>query len=194
MRGLNWITDPKVVGIGWLLARVWIGWTFLAAGLGKVTGDRKEAWIGGEAGAGVTGYLTRALTMAPGGAEAGQNPEVTGWYAGLVRQVFLPNAELFSYLVAFGEVFVGAALILGILTRFSAAMGLVMSFAYLFAGTSGDNPLMVLLGLPMALAGVTAGYYGIDRYLLPFLRERRARGAGMQRRGGGTGQSILGSR
>ncbi len=52
---------------------------------------------------------------------------VTGWYAGLVRQVFLPNADLFGYLVAFG-----------------AVMGLVMSFAYLFAGTSGDNPLMVL--------------------------------------------------
>ncbi len=114
----------------------------------------------------------------------GCHPEVTGWYAGLVRQVFLPNADLFGYLVAFGEVLVGAALILGILTRFSAAMGLVMSFAYLFAGTSGDNPLMVLLGLPMVLVGgAAAGYYGIDRYLLPFLRERRARGEGMQRRG-----------
>ncbi len=187
MRGVDWIKDPKVVGIGWLLARVWIGWTFLQAGLGKVTGDGKEAWIGGEAGTGVTGYLTRALTMAPGGADAGKIPEVSGWYAGLIRHVFLPNAELFSYLVAFGEVFVGAALILGILTRFSASMGLVMSFAYLFAGTSGDNPLMVLLGLPMALAGVTAGYYGIDRYLPPFLRERRARGEGAR-------QSILGSR
>ncbi len=132
--------------------------------------------------------------MAPGGPAAKENPEVTGWYAELIRHVFLPNPELFSYLVAFGEVLVGAALILGILTRFSAAMALVMSFAYLFAGTSGDNPLMVLLGLPMVLAGVTAGYYGIDRYLLPFLRERRARGEGVQRRGEGTRRSILGSR
>ncbi len=194
MRGLDRIKDPKVVGIGWLLARVWIGWTFLEAGLGKVTGDGKEAWIGDRAGAGVTGFLTKALNMAPGGAGVGRNPEVTGWYAGLIRHVFLPNAEVFGYLVAFGEVFVGAALILGILTRFSAAMGLVMSFAYLLAGTSGDNPLMVLLGLPMALAGVTAGYYGIDRFLLPFLRERRARGEGRQRREGGTRPSILGSR
>jgi len=187
MHGLDRIRDPKLLGIGWLLARVWIGWTFLEAGLGKVTGDRKEAWIGGEAGAGVTGYLTRALTTAPGGPAAKENPEVTGWYAGLIRQVFLSNAELFGYLVAFGEVFVGAALILGFLTRFSAAMGLVMSFAYLFAGTSGDNPLMVLLALPIVLVGASAGYYGIDRYLLPFLRERRARGAG-------TRQSIVGSR
>jgi hypothetical protein len=89
--------------------------------------------------------------------------------------------------VTFGEVFVGAALILGFLTRFSAAMGLVMSVAYLFAGMSGDNPLMVLLALPIVLVGVSAGYYGIDRYLLPFLRERRARGAG-------TRQSMVGSR
>ena len=193
MHGLDRIKDPKVFGIVWLLARVWIGWTFLEAGLGKVTGERKEAWIGSEAGAGVTGYLTRALTMAPGGEAAKDPPEVTGWYAGLVRQVFLPNADLFGYLVAFGEVLVGAALILGILTRFSAAMGLVMSFAYLFAGTSGDNPLMVLLGLPMVLVGVSAGYYGLDRYLLPFLHERRAHGnEGRQR--GGPRQSVLGSR
>lgn len=89
--------------------------------------------------------------------------------------------------VTFGEVFVGAALILGFLTRFSAAMGLVMSVAYLFAGTSGDNPLMVLLALPIVLVGVSAGYYSIDRYLLPFLRERRARGAA-------TWQSVVGSR
>jgi thiosulfate dehydrogenase [quinone] large subunit len=124
---------------------------------------------------------------APGGPAAEENPEITGWYAGLIRHVFLSNAELFGYLVAFGEVFVGAALILGFLTRFSAAMGLVMSVAYLFAGTSGDNPLMVLLALPIVLVGVSAGYYGIDRYLLPFLRERRARGAG-------TRQSMVGSR
>ncbi len=62
---------------------------------------------------------------------------VTGWYAGLVRQVFLPNADLFGYLVAFGAARRGSA-------RLGAAMGLVMSFAYLFAGTSGDNLLMVL--------------------------------------------------
>jgi len=178
MRGLDRTKDPKLVGLGWLVARAWIGWTFLEAGLGKVTGDGKEAWIGDRAGAGVTGFLTRALNMAPGGADAGRIPEVTGWYAGLIRNVFLPNAEVFGYLVAFGEVFVGAALILGILTRFSAAMGLVMSFAYLLAGTSGDNPLMVLLALPMALVGVTAGYYGIDRSLLPILREHRARREG----------------
>ena len=193
MRGLNWIKDPKVVGIGWFLVRVWIGWTFLEAGLGKVTGERKEAWIGGEAGAGVTGYLTRTLTMAPGGPAAKENPEVTGWYAALVRQFFLPNADLFGYLVAFGEVFVGGALILGVFTRFSAAMGLVMSFAYLFAGTSGDNPLMVLLGLPMVLVGVSAGYYGIDHYLLPLLREHRVRWTGLWQRGGSR-QSVPGSR
>ena len=180
MRGFDRIRDPQVIAIGWLLARVWIGWTFLQAGLDKVTGEGKEAWIGSKAGVAVAGFLRGTLSMAPGGAEAGQHPEVTSWYAWLVRHAFLPNAELFGYMVAFGEVLVGGALILGILTRFSATMGLLMSFAYLFAGTSGENPLVVLLGLPMVLAGVTAGYYGIDRYLLPFLGERRARWAGVQ--------------
>ncbi len=58
-----------------------------------------------------------------------------------------------------------------------------LTLAAFGAGTSGDNPLMVLLGLPMAVAGVTAGYYGLARSLLPFLRERRARGEGERPRG-----------
>ena len=78
INGLERIRDRKLIGIGWLLAQVWIGWKFMEPGPGKVTGDREEAWIGEEAGTGVTRYLTRALTMAPGDPAAKETPEVTG--------------------------------------------------------------------------------------------------------------------
>ncbi len=50
---------------------------------------------------------------------------VQEWYAIIVRDVFIPNAALFSYLMAFGELLVGIALILGIFTRFSATMSVL---------------------------------------------------------------------
>jgi thiosulfate dehydrogenase [quinone] large subunit len=157
-----------------LAARAWVGFKFLESGWDKV---QSSAWVGDDAGAAVTGFLNGALAKAPGGAAAGEHPEVAGWFATLTREIFLPNAALFGYLVAFGEVLVGIALILGIFTKFSAIMGLTMNFAFLFAGTSSDNVMMVLLLLPMVLVGGSAAtYYGVDRFLMPAIQrwnERR---------------------
>lgn len=165
MEAREWLRDPRVAGVGWLAARVWVGFHFLESGWDKV---QSSAWVGENAGAAVTGYLNGALAKAPGGEAAGANPEVMGWYAGLVKNVFLPNAALFGYLVAFGEVLVGIALILGLLTNFAAIMGLAMNFAFLFAGTSSSNVIMVLLMLPMVLVGgAAATYYAVDHFLMP---------------------------
>jgi thiosulfate dehydrogenase [quinone] large subunit len=170
------LLSPQVAGVGWLAARVWVGFKFLESGWDKV---HSSAWVGDNAGAAVTGFLNGVLEKAPGGAAAGDHPEVTAWFATLTREIFLPNAALFGYLVAFGEVLVGIALILGIFTKFSAIMGLTMNFAFLFAGTSSDNVMMVLLMLPMVLVGGSAAtYYGVDRFLMPVLKrwtERRMR-------------------
>jgi thiosulfate dehydrogenase [quinone] large subunit len=162
--------DPRLIAAVWLIARCWVGWQFLHAGLAKLTGDERARWVGGQAGSEVRGFLGYALQLAPGGKLAGPHPEVLGWYAALIRHGLLPHAAIFGYLVAFGEVLVGAALILGLLTRFAAAMGLLMNFAYLCAGVSGVGPLMVLIELPLLLVGATAGDYGLDRWLRPALR------------------------
>jgi thiosulfate dehydrogenase (quinone) large subunit len=162
--------DSGLTAAAWLIARCWVGWQFLHAGLGKLTGDERARWVGSQAGTEVRGFLGYALQLAPGGKLAGPHPEVQSWYAALIRHALLPHATAFSYLVAFGEVLVGTALILGLLTRFAAAMGLAMNFAYLFAGVSGPGPLMVLVELPLLLVGATAGVYGVDRWLLPAMR------------------------
>jgi thiosulfate dehydrogenase [quinone] large subunit len=167
------VLTPQVAGFGWFAARAFVGYKFLESGWDKV---QSSAWVGDNAGAAVTGFLNGALAKAPGGAAAGEHPEVAGWFATLTREIFLPNAALFGYLVAFGEVLVGLALILGIFTKFSAVMGLTMNFAFLFAGTSSDNPMMVLLMLPMVLVGgVAATYYGVDRFLMPVIKGWSAR-------------------
>ena len=160
-------TAPRISGAVWLVLRLWLGYAWLQAGWGKVFGDNAAAWVGNKAGAAVTGFLKRALDRA-----TGENAQVSAWYADFVQEVALPNAQLFSYLVAYGEVLVGLALIVGVLTNFAALMGIVMNLSYLFAGSISKNPQMLLAEAAILFAGVAAGYYGIDRYLMPFLRKR----------------------
>lgn len=169
---MNALKQPKYVGIVWLIARLWLGYEWLTAGIEKVFGEGSVAWVGDKAGTSVAGFLKGAIAksaLAPGFDPAKTpRPAVQTWYAELVQNVFLPNATFFSYLVAFGEVLVGLALILGILSHFSAIMGVIMNLAYLFAGTTSTNPQMLVVGLTIALAGGTAvGFYGADYFLRP---------------------------
>jgi thiosulfate dehydrogenase (quinone) large subunit len=164
---------PEITGLLWLVARVWVGWEFLQAGWGKTFGADRAMFIGSQAGSAVQQLLGFSLQIAPGGAMAQpKHPEVMGWYASVIRHVLLPHAEVFSYLVAFGELLVGLALIFGIFTRFSAAMGLLMNMSYMLAGVSSLSPIMMLIELPILLGGTTATYYSVDRFLLPYLQTR----------------------
>jgi thiosulfate dehydrogenase (quinone) large subunit len=166
------LRKPQYVGIIWLFLRVYLGYTWLMGGIEKVFGEGSAKWVGSEAGAGVTGFLKGAIAKSPLNpelpAEAAAHPAVQTWYATLARDVFLPNAALFSYLVAYGELLVGIALIVGIFTHFSALMGMVMNFAFLFAGTTSTNPQMLVLGILIVFLGGTAvGYYGLDYFARP---------------------------
>lgn len=166
------LKSNKVTGIVWLFARLWLGYEWLMAGWEKVAGEGNAVWVGPKAGVAVTGFLNGAIAKSPlaEGFDAAKNahPAVQLWYAELVKNVFLPNATLFSYMVAYGEVLVGVALILGVATHFSALMGVLMNLAYLFAGTTSTNPQMLVVGLVIVLAGgVAVGYYGVDYFLRP---------------------------
>lgn len=164
----------------WMVLRIYLGWMWLTAGWGKVT---SPAWVGENAGAAVTGFLTNALTLT-----GGDHPSVAGWYAWLIEQVFLPNAALMSYLVAFGEVLIGLALILGFLTGASAFLGGLMNASFLLAGTLSTNPIMFILATWLVLAWRVAGYYGLDYFVLPLLGAP----AGSEWRKGGNLRRLIG--
>ncbi|HLZ21355.1 MAG TPA: hypothetical protein VKQ30_04450, partial [Ktedonobacterales bacterium] len=51
----------------------------------------------------------------------------------------------------------------------AAFFGLAMNLNYLLAGTVSTNPILGVLALFLILAWRVAGYYGVDRYLLPLL-------------------------
>ena len=100
---------------------------------------------------------------------SGPHPAVQGWYASFLQSVVLPNAGLFAYMVTFGEVLVGIALILGLLTGIASFFGVFMNLKYLLAGTVSTNPILGFLALFLILAWRVAGYYGLDSFILPLL-------------------------
>ncbi|HNP69990.1 MAG TPA: DoxX family protein [Kouleothrix sp.] len=169
MKALN---QPKFTGILWLVARLWLGYEWFSAGYEKVFGEGNVVWVGSKAGAVVGGFLKGAIAQSPLAPNfdpiKNAHPAVQAWYAYLARDVFLPNAALFSHLVAYGELLVGIALILGVFTHFAALMGIFMNLAYLFAGTTSTNPNMLVVGMVILLAGgVAVGYYGVDFFARP---------------------------
>jgi thiosulfate dehydrogenase (quinone) large subunit len=56
------------------------------------------------------------------------------WYKKFLVDFVVPHQELFGYLVMAGEILVGGCLLLGLLTRFSACVGLFMLINY-YLGT-----------------------------------------------------------
>ncbi|MBU8909089.1 DoxX family protein, partial [Desertibacillus haloalkaliphilus] len=84
--------------------------------------------------------------------------------------IAIPNADLFSFMVAWGEVLVGLGLILGVFTSAAAFFGVVMNMSFLFAGTISSNPWMILISMFILAAGANAGRYGGDRWVLPYLK------------------------
>src|SRR5258706_4903440 len=152
--------DTRIAFV-WLLLRIYIGWEWVQSGYEKIM---SPLWVGSKAGTALTGFLMGAMQKTQGA-----HPSVAGWYGAFIQNVALPNAASFSYLVSFGELFVGIALILGIFTGIAAFFGGFMNMNYIFAGTISTNPLMFLIELSLILACRIAGWYGLDRFFLPLL-------------------------
>src|SRR6266702_8724779 len=146
----------------WLVVRVYVGYDFLIAGWHKFT---TPAWMDGS-GQGILGYWQNALGTTASGA-----PIITfDWYRGFLQYLVDTNsAGWFSYVIVFGELAVGIGLIVGAFVGLAATGGLLMNMAFLLAGTTSTNPVLVILGVLLILAWKNAGYFGLDYFLLPLL-------------------------
>jgi thiosulfate dehydrogenase [quinone] large subunit len=145
----------------WLVIRVYVGWEWLQAGLAKI---QNSVWVGPKAGVAIQGFVGGALEKT-----SGLHPDVQSWYAEFLKNIVLPNASVFSHSVAFGETLVGVGLILGAFTGIAAFFGAFMNMNFLLAGTVSTNPILFFLELFLILAWRVAGWWGLDRFLLPLL-------------------------
>lgn len=153
----------KYFNVLWTALRIWLGYEWISAGIGKVT---DPTWVGSKSGVAITGFLKGALAKA-----TGAHPSVQGWYASFVNSVALPNAKVFSYLVAYGELLVGISLILGALTVVGLVAGAFMNLNYMLAGTTSTNPNMYTVAIILLVVGANSYAIGLDRFILPILKK-----------------------
>jgi thiosulfate dehydrogenase [quinone] large subunit len=145
----------------WLILRLYVGWEWASAGWGKLT---NPAWVGSDAGTAISGFVQGALSKT-----GGAHPDVQGWYAAFLRNIVLAHPVLWSYMISFGEFLVGVALILGLFTGIAAFFGSFMNVNYLLAGAVSTNPILFAIATWLVLAWKTAGWWGLDRWILPAL-------------------------
>ena len=155
-------------GLLWLPIRLFVGFSFLEAGLHKLFPAGKAigaGWLDG--GASLLGYWSNAVAIP----EAPARPAITfEWYRDFLNILINNHAQTwFAYLIVFGELAVGMGLIFGALTGFAAFFGAFMNMSFLLAGSASTNPVLFTMAIGLVLAWRVAGYYGVDRYLLPAL-------------------------
>jgi thiosulfate dehydrogenase [quinone] large subunit len=150
-------------GLFWLPIRLFVGFSWLDAGWHKFT-DPDNAWMGG--GSALRAYWERAADIP----EGGRPPITYEWYRDFINTLLAGNHETwFAPLITIGEMAVGLGLLLGALTGVAAFFGAFMNMSFLLAGSASTNPIMFTLAVGLILAWKVAGYYGIDRWLLPRL-------------------------
>ena len=135
-----------------VLIRLWIGYYLLQQGVNKYLRDFPHRdWFSRQIG------NLADLNLFP-------------WYKSFLQTAVFPNQELFGYLVMTGEILVGLCLVLGLLTRFSAIVGLFMMINYLLgpgmarggASLAQQQTFIVsLLVIALANPGRTLGLDGL---------------------------------
>ena len=149
-----------VITYVWLIVRLYLGWQWAQAGWGKIVNPK---WMDGTS---LLGFWNNSI------ASYGQPHSNVGfdWYAGFLNNLVGANAQTwFAPLVAFGEFLGGIALIVGLFTGAAAFLLAMMNFNFMLAGSAGVNPVYFILALLLVMAWKNAGWWGLDRFVLPAL-------------------------
>ena len=145
----------------WLILRLFLGYEWIEAGLHKIQDPK---WVStGEA---LKGFWASAVKIP----ETGRPPITYDWYRTFI-QFMLDNQAYtwFAKLVAYGEFLIGVALIVGAFVGIAAFFGAFMNWNFIMAGAASTNGMLFAFAVGLMLAWKVAGWYGLDRYLLPKL-------------------------
>ncbi len=144
----------------WAILRVFLGWQWLQSGWGKLAGG---TWASGEP---LRGFWANAVQTP----EGGRAPIAYDWYRGFI-QFMLDNGwyTWFANLVMWGEILIGVTLILGAFVGLASFAGAFMNWNFIMAGTASTNGLLFAIAIALMLAWKVAGWYGLDRWLLPLI-------------------------
>ena len=142
MSSLNEFTRKKIAHL-WpiTLLRVYTGVFFFYHGFGKVTNPNFADGLSGF----VSGNLENCF----------------GFIRPFIESVVLPNSGVFAFLVSWGELLIGCALIVGLATRYASIAGAVLVAVFWFTKGQGflsaQNHDSIWLVIFVVLAAVHAG-------------------------------------
>ncbi len=146
---------PALPGWAVLPLRLFLGGSFIAAGLDKL-GD--PAFLDPTS----RDYIGQQIArFAPG------TP-----LEGFLLNFAVPNAGLFGVLVMGGELCIGVAVLLGLLTRFSAFMGLLLNLTFFLSATWDVRPFYFGADLPYTIGWLTLMLAGPGPFALDWLLKR----------------------
>jgi thiosulfate dehydrogenase [quinone] large subunit len=154
------LSDPRA-GWLWVLPRVWLGYQWFAAGLEKI---ESPGWV--QTGASLKGFWSGAVAVSA----AGKSPIVFAWYRSFLQ--YLLDAQAYTWfakLVAYGELTIGIALMIGAFTGIAAFFGGLMNWNYMMAGSASTNPLLFVIAVALILAWKVSGDVGADNFLLRWI-------------------------
>lgn len=135
--------------LAWLVfPRLYMGYMFLTGGWKKLV----------EMGLLKPGTLDEML------GKMGANAFHLPWYQHFIDSVVLPHGQVFGYLVTFGELALGISLLLGLMVRFSAVVGMFMTLNFFLASGSPLAAMFFFTLLTMCLAAAGRSL-GLDAYL-----------------------------
>jgi len=145
----------------WLILRAWLGYQWIEASLHKIG---NPAWT--KTGEALKGFWSGAVVVPAEG-----RPAIAfDWYREFIQ--FMLNNESyvwFGKLVAYGEMLIGIALILGAFTGIAAFFSGFMNWNFMMAGSASTNPMLFAIAIGLVLAWKVAGYIGADFFLLRWI-------------------------
>jgi thiosulfate dehydrogenase [quinone] large subunit len=157
----RWLFNNMRAAWLWMPLRIWLGYHWIDASLNKIS---NPAWVStGEA---LKGYWANAVSIP----ENGRPLIAFDWYRNVIQWLLDTGSYTwFGKLVAYGEILVGIALIIGAFTGIAAFFGGFMNWNYMMAGSASINPMMLLGSFGILLAWKVAGQIVVDLILLPLI-------------------------
>jgi len=153
-------SSPKAAWF-WLILRVWVGYQWIEASLHKIG---NPAWT--QTGEALKGFWIGAVAIPA----EGRPPIAFDWYRSFIQFMLDSGAYTwFAKLVAYGELLVGIALIVGAFAGVAAFFGAFMNWNFMMAGSASTNPWLFVLALGILAAWKIAGYIGFDYFLFPMI-------------------------
>ena len=156
---VKWLRSSKTSMVISTIIRLYVGIVWFLSGFGKISSGNFSA----------SSMIDMAIKNPV--KDANGQPAYD-FYTSFLKSVVQPNIDVFNFLVEYGELFIGMGLIFGTLTTAATFFAMGLNFNYLLAGMISTNPLLLFLELIILVAGFNAGKIGLDRWVIPFMREK----------------------